>query len=200
MQTLHQVEQKCGQALFGAHAAQEQHDAMLANDLAAHDLVHMVLQGVDLTRDFLDPVKRHDADFGIFQRHRITAVVVIDDPIEPDDFASHLKAGHLITPFLGGHAGFEKAGTNRIERGKGFTVAEQGTAALDFAPHRHHIVDALHLFAGQPHRQTQFAQVAVGAGDAYRLLRVVGVEMPGCAPFGRGLCRRGLADRGCAGC
>jgi hypothetical protein len=49
-QALRQVQQEGGQPLFGAHAAQQQHHAMVAHDLAAHDLVELALQ-VENSRD-----------------------------------------------------------------------------------------------------------------------------------------------------
>jgi hypothetical protein len=43
-------------------------------------------------------------------------VVVVDDAVQPDDFAGHLKARHLVAPVLGGDAGLEEAGADGIER------------------------------------------------------------------------------------
>ena len=43
-----QVEQEGGQPLLGAHAAQQQHDAVVAHDFAAHHPVKMALQQREL--------------------------------------------------------------------------------------------------------------------------------------------------------
>ncbi len=43
LQALYEIQQECGKAFLSTHTPQQQHDPMLANNLAAHDLVHMVL-------------------------------------------------------------------------------------------------------------------------------------------------------------
>ncbi|MNV36651.1 hypothetical protein D3C71_1281390 [compost metagenome] len=125
----------------------------------------MVLQGGDFAGQLFDAVKRHDADFRVFQGHCIAGVVVIHDAIKADDLACHLKTRDLVTPVFGGHTCFEEAGSNGIERSEGFAVAEKGSTAFDLAANGNDLVNALQLFLAQPHRHAQLAQVAVGAGD-----------------------------------
>ena len=48
MQALNQVEQKSRQSFLSPHAAQQQHHPVFTHDLSAHDLEHMVLQGIDV--------------------------------------------------------------------------------------------------------------------------------------------------------
>lgn len=70
---------KGGHALLGAHAAKQQHDTVLAHDFAAHHLVHVGLQGLDLARDLLELRIRHDADLRILQRDGVAGVLAVDD-------------------------------------------------------------------------------------------------------------------------
>jgi len=138
---------------------------MLAHDLSAHDLVHMRLEGGDLAREFLDAVKGHHADFGVFEGDRIAGVVVVDDAIEPDDLARHLKTGHLVTTIFGGQAGLEEAGAYGIQRGELLAIGEEGGASLDLAACGHQVVEPVHVLAAEPHGHAQLPQIAVGAGD-----------------------------------
>ena len=43
----------------------------------------------------------------------------------PQDFTGHLKSRHLAAAIFGGHAGFEKAAANGIQRQEFFAVAEK---------------------------------------------------------------------------
>ena len=165
MQALHQVQQEGGQALLGTHAAQQQHHAMFAHDLAAHDLVHVVLQGRDFAGQFFDAVERHDADLGILQRHRVTGVVVIHDAVQPDDLPRHLKACDLVAAVFGGHTGLEKTGADGVQGREGLAIAKQRATALDLAADSNDLVNALQLLFVQAHGHAQLAEVAVGAGD-----------------------------------
>jgi hypothetical protein len=70
----------------------------------------------DLARQLLDAVEGHDADLGVFQRHGVTGVAVVDDAVQPDDLAGHLEARDLVAPVLGGDAGLEEAGADGIQR------------------------------------------------------------------------------------
>ncbi len=165
MQALNEVEQEGREALLGAHAAQQQHHAVLAHDLAAHDLVDVVLQGRDLARQLLDALEGHDAYLGVLQCDGVAGVVVADDAVEPDDLAGHLEARHLVAPVLGGHAGLEEARADGEERREGFAVAEQRAAALDLAARGDDVIDALQLLLVQAQRHAELAQVAVRACD-----------------------------------
>ena len=180
MQPLHQVQQERGQPLLGTHAAEQQHHAVLAHDFAAHDLVHVSLQGMDLVGQILDAVERHHADFRVLQCDRIAGVHVVDDPVEAHDFSSHLEAGDLVTAVLGGDAGLEEAGADRIQAGEPVAIAEQRCAALDLAPVGHQVIDAVEFVRAQSQGHAQFAQVATGAGHLDRLAgdRHDGGDMP----------------------
>ena len=141
VQALHQVEQEGGQALFGAHAAQQQHHAVFAHDFAAEDFVHMRLQGWHFARERLNAVKGHDADLGVFQRNGVAGVAVAHDAVQPDDFARHLKACDLVASVFSEDAGFEEAGAYGVERREGRAVVEQRRAALDLAARGHQLVE-----------------------------------------------------------
>ena len=141
------------------------HDAVFAHNLAAHDLVHMALQGCDFAREFFDAVKRHHADFGIFQCHGVTSVVVIDDAIQAYHLAGHLKSRNLVAPVFCGHAGFEKTGANGIKRRERLTIAKQRAPTLDLAPCGHDVINAFELIVIEAQWHAKLSQITVGAGD-----------------------------------
>jgi hypothetical protein len=143
----------------------QQHHAVLAHDFAAHDLVHMVLQGIDFARQVFDLVKRHHTDFSVLQGDGITGVVVIDDAVQADDLAGHLEAGDLVATVFGGDTGLEEPGADRIQRGEVLTVAEKGCPALDLAPYRDDFIDLVQIGRGQAHRHAKLAQIAVRTGN-----------------------------------
>ena len=165
MQALREVEQEGGQPFFGAHAAQEQHDTVLANNLSAHDLVHVVLQGIDFAGEFFHAFKGHDAHLGVFKGNGVAAMNLVDDAIEPHDFAGHLKTGDLIEAAIGHHAGLEKAGANGVERREGVPCGKERLTALDLAAGLDELVDLGDIILGEVNRHAQLAQVAIGAGD-----------------------------------
>jgi hypothetical protein len=125
----------------------------------------MVLQCSHLARDFLDPVKGHDADLGVFQGDRVATVLVVHDAIQANDLARHLKARDLVAAVFGGQAGFEKSRANRIQRSELVPVGEQGGASFDFAPNGDQVVKSVQVMVVQAHGHAQLAQVAVGTGD-----------------------------------
>ena len=125
----------------------------------------MVLQGVDFPRDLFDAVKRHDADFGVFQRHRVAGVVIIDDAVEPDHLAGHLEAGHLVPAILGSNAGLEEACADGVQGGELLAVAEKRGATLDLAAHGNNFLDPVQFLRVQPHGHAQFPQIAAGTCD-----------------------------------
>ena len=137
---------------------------MVAHDLAAHDLVELVLQFGELARQTFELVVRDHADLRVLQRHRIAGVVVGADAIKPEQLAGHLETGDLIAPVLRRHPGLEEAGANRIERQKSLSCAEQRFASCDGAPVGDQGVESLQILARQANRQTQLTQVATGAG------------------------------------
>ena len=161
VQPLNQIEQEGGQPLFGAHAAEQQHDTVLPDNFPAHDLVYMALQCVHLGRQLLNAVEGHHTDLSVFQGNRVATVAVADDAVESHDFPSHLKAGYLIAPILRCDAGLEEAGADRVQAGESVALAKQLGAPLDPAPARDQPVDLLQFFGAQAQRHAQFAQVAV---------------------------------------
>ena len=150
VQAVHQVEQKGGQAFFGAHAAQEQHDAVLTHDFAAHDLVHMALHRRNVAREFFNAVKGHEADLGVFERNGVAGVVVAGNAVQAQHLAGHLKAGDLLVPVFGRHIGLEKPGANGKQVGEFFAVVKQQTAFFDLAPQVNHRINLVELVAVQP--------------------------------------------------
>ena len=164
MQALHQIEQEGRQSFLGPHAAEQQHDAVVAHDLAAHDLVHMVLQRAEFARERFDPVERHHADLGVFQRHGIAAVMVVDDAIHAEDLARHLETRDLVASIHRGHPGLEEARAHGIERGEAVAVVEQRAAALDTLARADHAIEPAHLVRIQAHGHAELAQVATGTG------------------------------------
>ena len=165
MQSLHQVEQESRQPFLCPHTAQEQHHPVLTHDFAAHDFVHMVLQRIHLAGEFFDALEGHDAHFGIFQCHGVAGMVVIDDAVQTNDLASHLEAGDLVAPIFSRDTGLEEPRAYGKQRGEGFTVAEQGAAALDFPTHGHHVVNTSQLLIGESQRHAKLTQIAIGAGN-----------------------------------
>ena len=125
----------------------------------------MVLQGLDLARQMLNLVKRHDAHLGVFQGHGIAGVVVADDAVQTHDFTCHLKAGDLLAPVFGGDKGFEKPRADGVQGVEAVAIAEQIGTALDFALGLDHFFDAQQILIAQSHGHAQLAQVAVGTSD-----------------------------------
>jgi hypothetical protein len=96
-------------------------------------------------------------------------VLVVHDAVQTDDLARHLKARDLVASVFGGQTGFEKTGSNGVQRGELFTVGEQGGSAFDFPTDSHQIVQAVQVVVAQTHGHAQLAQVAIGAGDVDEL-------------------------------
>jgi hypothetical protein len=130
---------------------------MFTNNLSAHDFVDMVLECGDFARNFFNAVKGHDANFSIFQGHSIAAVTVVHDAIQANDFASHLKASHLVTAVFGRQASFEEACANGIQGGELIPIAEQVASPFDFASGGHHLVQLLKVGVRQAHGHAEFA-------------------------------------------
>jgi hypothetical protein len=143
----------------------QQHDAVVAHDLAAHDLVELPLQVRKLARKLFQLMVGDDADLGVLERHGIAGVAVGADAVQAEQFAGHLEAGDLVAAILGGHAGLEEAGAHGVQRRKGLAGMEQALAAFDAAAGADHVVQRHHFVVRQAHRQTEFAQVAGRTGD-----------------------------------
>ena len=89
---------------------------MVTHDLAAHDLVEMVLQGMDFARQAFQAREGNGADFAVFERDRIAGVMFGADAVEAQQFAGHLEAGDLFAPVLDQDVGLEKAAADRVDR------------------------------------------------------------------------------------
>ena len=122
----------------------------------------MVLQRVDFAGQLLNAIKRHDADLGIFQRHGVTGVVVIDDAVQSDHFAGHLEAGHLIAPVFGRDTGFEKSGADGVERSEFVAIVNSAVPRLILR--RMATTSSIRSSSSwvQPHGHAQLPQIAVG--------------------------------------
>jgi hypothetical protein len=131
----------------------QQHHAVVANDLAAHDLVEVALQIRELARQVLELVVRDDADLGVFQRHGVAGVAVGTDAVEAQQFAGHLEARDLVAAVFAGHAGLEEAGAHRVERGEALAGVEQRLAPGHCSPGGDDVVEPLELLVGNAHRQ-----------------------------------------------
>src|SRR6185369_15230827 len=70
-EALRQIQQEGCQALFRAHAAEQQHYAVVARDFAAHDAMKMLLQRRDVAAEALELRKGDFADFAVLERDRI---------------------------------------------------------------------------------------------------------------------------------
>ena len=100
----------------------------------------MMLQHLKLARQRFHSGVRDDADFAVFERHRIAVVPVGGNPVDAQQFAGHLEPRDLIAPVVGDDASLEKAGANRVERSEIVACAKQILAALDGFAYRHQLV------------------------------------------------------------
>ena len=80
---------------------------MVANDLATHHLVELVLEGFDFPRQLFQAGKRDHADLAVLERGRVAGVIFGTDPVQTQYFARHLEAGNLLAPVLEEHVGLE---------------------------------------------------------------------------------------------
>ena len=71
----------------------EQHDAVVARDLARQEQVEVVLQRRHGPRELLEALERQRADLGVLEGDRLAAVAVGADAVEADDVAQHVVAG-----------------------------------------------------------------------------------------------------------
>ena len=159
-EALRQVEQESRQAFFGAHRTEQHHDAMVAHDLAAHDLVQVTLQAGQFAAQLFQPVEWDFADFAVFQCHGIAGVGVGADRVQPDDLAGHLEAGHLFAPVLMQHLGLEETGADGIQRTERLAAAVQIFAATKGALEAGQCIKPLHLVPVQIDGKAELAQIA----------------------------------------
>jgi hypothetical protein len=92
-------------------------------------------------------------------------VAIVDDAIQSDDLACHLKAGHLVAAIFGSKTGFEEACADGVEGCEFLAVGEQCGATFDLFAHSYQVIEAVEFVLGQAHRHAQFPQIAVGTGD-----------------------------------
>ena len=161
---LRQVEQEGGEAFFGAHGAEQHHDAVVADDFAAHHLVEMMLQGVDFARQAFEAGKGNRTDFAVFEGNGVAGVEFGADAVEAEQLAGHLEAGHLVATVFEQDVGLEEAAADGVDRVETFAGAVKMVAAPDAAAGRDQVVEALQFVNAQAEGQAQLAQVAVGTG------------------------------------
>ena len=73
-------------------------------------------------------------------------MLVIDDTVQANDLASHLKTGDLVAPVFGVHAGLEKSGSDGIQRGELFSGVKQRCTALDRTPDGYEFINPFQFF------------------------------------------------------
>ena len=164
-EALRQVEQEGGQALLGAHGAEQHHDAVVADDLAAHDLVEVVLQGMDFARQDFKAREGDRADLAVLEGDGVAGMVLGADAVEAEQFAGHLETGDLFAPVLDQYVGLEEAAADRVDRVERRARTVEALAALEAATARNQVVEALHFLMIEAERQAQLAQVATRAGS-----------------------------------
>ncbi len=125
LEALRQVQQEGGEPLLSMHAAQQQHDAVLAHDLAAHHLVEVVAQHRHCGCHVLEAVVRDDADFGVLQRDGVARMRFSADAIEADQFTGHVKTGDLFASVLRHDGALQETEAHRVERFEAIAGAEQ---------------------------------------------------------------------------
>ncbi len=82
LEALRQVQQEGGKAFLGVHAAQQQHHAVFAHDLAAHHLVEMIAQHRHRRGHVFQAIVRNHAHFGVLQGHRVAGVGFSADAVQ----------------------------------------------------------------------------------------------------------------------
>jgi hypothetical protein len=96
-------------------------------------------------------------------------MAVVADAVQAEQFAGHLKAGHLVAAIGRGYGGLEETGAHGIQRRERLAATKQRIAAVHRTPRADQIVQRLHVVLVQPDRKAQFAQIAVRAGDLERI-------------------------------
>jgi hypothetical protein len=128
--------------------------------------MQMALQRRHLTGDLLQFGKRDHADFAVFQRDGVTIVRFRADAVHAENFASHLKAGDLMTAVGGQYLGLEKAQLDRVDRGERIAGMEHRLAARNLLARADQFIDHREFLRGQTHRQAELLQIALRAGGA----------------------------------
>ena len=168
-EALRQVEQERGQALLGAHAAQQHHHALVAHDLAAHHLVELALQAGTSRASCSARVGDH-ADLAVLQRDRrrwcAARCRCRPCPRSRPPCGSR-SPGRGRPPAM--TRGLEEAAAHRVDRLERVAGAVQRLAALHaLARCRRGRRARSTSSAGQAAGQAQLAQVARGAARADR--------------------------------
>ncbi len=86
------------------------------------------------------------------------------DTIQAEDLAGHLEAGDLLAAIFEQHIGLEEAGLDGVDRLEGVAAAIDMLAAQDAATQVDEFVKLPEFVIRQPHRQAEFAQVALRTG------------------------------------
>ncbi len=162
-EALGHVEQEGRQPFLGAHRAEQHHHAVVAHDLAAHDLVELVLQALHLAGELLEPAEGDHADLAVFKGDGVARVVPGADAVQAQHFAGHLEAGDLVAPVLKDHVGLEGPGADRVDRLEGVAPeAVEVLLALDLASGPPTSSSSRSTSLGsRPKRQAQLPQVAL---------------------------------------
>ena len=137
---------------------------VVAHDLPAHHLVEVVLQGHDLPGQAFQAGEGDDADFAVFQGHRVTGMVFGADAVQAQQLAGHLEAGDLVAAVFQQHVGLEETGADGVDGFEGLPGPVQVVAALDLAAGADQFVQLGHLGLVETVGKTQFLQVTVRAG------------------------------------
>jgi hypothetical protein len=93
---LRQVEQEGGQPLIGVHAAQQHHQAVLAQDFAAHQAADDVLHAGGARRHLRQVGIGNGTDLGVLQRHRRAGVMPLGHAVQADQLACDVEAADLL--------------------------------------------------------------------------------------------------------
>jgi hypothetical protein len=124
---------------------------VVAHDLAAHDLVELVLQGVDFARQVSSMRSK-----GITQTSESSSATAsqvwwsLTMPSRPEHLAGHLEAGHLVAAVLGGTQVLKKPVRMAYSEVNFSPLLKQRAAALDLAAHGHHFVERSSSCAFRP--------------------------------------------------
>jgi hypothetical protein len=157
---LRQVQQEGREPLLGVHAAEQHHQAVLAQDFAAHQPADDVLHAGVARRGIRQAGIGDRAQLGVLQCHRGAGVLALGDAVQAHQFAGDVEAAHLLAAVGEHQAGLERAGAHGMDAGEPVAFAVQGLAGLHLAPRELQAVEATEVELGHAAGQAQLAQVA----------------------------------------
>src|SRR6185503_20221584 len=163
LEALGKIEEESGEALLRAHRAQQQHDAVVAHDLAREHRMQAALQRRHFPADLVDQRVRHRADVAVFERDRAARAALAAHGVHSEQLAAHEEAGDLLAPVAVDQAGLEEAGADGIEAPELVARGEQALAAPDPAARVDDVLDPLELLGGHAAGEAGFAQIAFRA-------------------------------------